>query len=249
MALFFTMLKRVNLFFVILLGAGLVVSQPTVGGIAGKGMDMNTTFGGFIGTMDLTDYSPVGNTYLFGDWSQANVTLKSGGVLANIPIMVNLLENEIDLKDNELIRTFSIEQTRFIDFKFSSDSAVRYINHLEFNYPDSTPLIGLLRIVTDSEKWNLVERKYVKVFKSTYIQALDSGPKQDRYEVSSDWLLLRNNVLFQIPNRLCLLGQTLNLNDTTNDELCRFSKSNKLSSRSEPDLRQLTIWLNNLQDQ
>lgn len=249
MALFFTMLKSVNLCLVLLFGADLAFSQPTVGGIAGKGMDMNTTFGGFIGTMDLTDYSPVGNTYLYEDWSQANITLKSSGVLADIPVMINLLENKIDFRDKDLIRTFSIEQTRFIDIKFSGDSSARFINHLEFDYPDSTPSIGLMRIVTDSEEWNLVERKFVKVFKSTYIQALDAGPKQDRYEVSSDWFLLRNNVLFQIPNRLCLLGQTLNLNDTLNDELCRFSKANKLSSRSETDLRELTSWLNSLQDQ
>lgn len=233
-------------FFILsLINVSIVVAQPTVGGVAG-GMDMNTAVGGFIQTLDLRDYSPKGSAYLFDDWREATITLTNFNVIFNVPVKVDFKRNTIDIKDNNLVRSFSIEKTRFIDMKYYGDSVSRYINPYEFQFTDNVPLLGLMQVITQHDTWNLVQHHYLKVIKSTYIPALDAGVPEDRLSVESQYFLARANELYPINKSKNDFSESLNLSDEMSSQLLSFIKKNKYSLTELDHLTKICQYLNQL---
>ena len=51
-------------------------SQNTLGGVNANAIEMNTSIGGMIMEMNLEDYSPIGNVYLYEDWKNSGILQK-----------------------------------------------------------------------------------------------------------------------------------------------------------------------------
>lgn len=222
-----------------------VKAQNTFGGVAASGLDANTAIGGFISQIDNTNYEPVGNVYVNDDWEVANILLRNNKEVKDLNIRINLLKNSIDIKDKSTIRTFTMEKIKYLDLQVLSDSSTRYYNPFEFRFYDNTPVVGLLRKVTDKDnEWNLVERTYLKIFEATYVKALDAGTRNDRYEVQKELYLAKDNKLYPIVPNKKKLASSLELTETKQDALIGYIKSNKINLKDYSAGRKLLVYLN-----
>jgi len=221
------------------------LAQKTVGGVAASGLDMNTAIGGFISEIDRTNYEPIGNVYISDEWSEASVMLRNDKLINGLDIRVNLLKNAIDIKDKKIVRTFTVQKIRYMDIKVLSDSSTRYYNPFNFRFNDNTPVVGLIRKITDkTDSWNVVERTYLKIYEATYVKALDAGTKQDRYEVQKDRYLVKDNILYPILPNKKKLANSLNLTNNKRDELLGFIKENKINLKEYASSYKLMSFLN-----
>ncbi|WP_421894346.1 hypothetical protein [Marinoscillum sp.] len=222
----------------------LVRAQATLGGNDASGLDMNTEIGGMVSVVDFTNYDPVGNVYLFEDWKSGKLTLKNGVQTGNLILRVNLLNNNVDVKDKNRVRTFSIEKIQYVDIAVLSDSAIRYINPNEYRYVDQTPIIGLLRGVSSGENWSLVERNFIKIYEANYVKALDAGSKQDRYESAKEYYFLRDGIVYPTIGNRKKFVNSLGLSESEEEALVSFVKSEGLSTKNVAHLNLILKFLN-----
>jgi DNA-binding transcriptional ArsR family regulator len=219
-------------------------AQATLGGNDASGLDMNTEIGGMVSVVDFTNYDPVGNVYLFEDWKSGKLTLKNGVQTGNLILRVNLLNNNVDVKDKNRVRTFSIEKIQFVDISVLSDSAIRYINPNEYRYSDQTPIIGLLRDVSRGETWSLVERHFIKIYEANYVKALDAGSKQDRYESAKEYYFLRDGIVYPASGNRKKFASGLGLSESEQEALVDYVKSEGLSTKNVDHLTLILRFLN-----
>lgn len=228
----------------LMLLTALCFGQSTMGGATANAYDMNTEIGGMVSVVDFTNYDPIGNVYLFQDWKSGRLSLKNGVTSRNLVLKVNLLNNSIDVKDKDKVRTFSIEKISTVEIAVLTDSLIEYVNPNEYVFYDNTPVIGLLRKVTHKGAWTIIERNYLKIFEANYVKALDAGSKQDRYEVAKELYLLKDGIVFPVGGNRKSFVKRLGLLDDRSEDLLKYMKEANLSNKKIEHLQEITSFLN-----
>lgn len=238
------MIKTRFLFVIIVFIPFISSAQSTMGGATANAYDMNTEIGGMVSVVDFTNYDPIGDVYLFEDWRSGRLTLKNGVTTTSLVLRINLLNNSIDVKDKGKVRTFSIEKIEHVDIAVLSDSLVRYVNPNQYQFSDNTPVIGLLRKVTQGEKWTLIERNYLKIYEANYVKALDAGSKQDRYETTRELYMLNEGTIYPVLGSRRKFVKGLGLTESQAEGLLSYMKENKSSNKRHNDLYDIVAFLN-----
>lgn len=238
-------ITTISLFFSVFVAT----AQPTVGSSPAGGLDMNTSIGGFIQAIDVSDYKPQGNVYLPSNWAVANLGLKNGRAINGILVRVNLQTDKIEIKDNSKIKIFSLWDTEYIDLIVRSDSSTRYYNNpFSWKYKDMAPVVGLFRFIEanqeETKSWRIVERSFLKTTESTYIKALDAGTPSDRLEVVSEYYIENNSFLYKTSEGKKKFIQGLGLKSQIEIEVGEFIKTNKINHKEINDLSRIVAYLN-----
>ncbi|MBK6263465.1 hypothetical protein JKA74_00345 [Marivirga sp. S37H4] len=216
-------------------------AQSTVGGIAGKGMDMQTVPAGFVSQIDLADYSTEGSVYLFDDWKY--------GVL----YFTNNQEFKCNLNVN--LETSSVEVLVDKSIKVASPKYLTKIvvfNHLDTSdYVYETLMIDEKKIETyisplfEGENFSVYKQFGVQLKESNYVPALDMGSKKDKY-ISDNHLLIKGG-----DNFFYVRGgkRKFASNFQHSDKILSFIKETALNHKNEKDLVKIVEYIDNITNQ
>ena len=176
-------MKR-HLLITLLLPLG-VAAQNTVGGITGKGLDMQTSPNGYVTALPMAPSETVGSHYLLEDWSVGTLYL-SNIKIENYPIRYNVYLNEFEIKTNSEIKVLKGKEVSRFELQTPQGPKV-FIDARPYTL-DTTPLTGFLELVSDGH-WKVFIHTQTKLIKSAYVASLDAGDKNDRITKTNTYYL------------------------------------------------------------
>jgi hypothetical protein len=123
-----------------------------------------------------------GSFYLNENWIAAIIYLRDGAFasnkLENIPVKVDLLNQELELNTKAGIRVLETSDIKAFEWvNPASNKLEKYANCSEFTL-DGTPLVGFCKVSAGEIK--LVRQDYAEVLKADYNVALDVGSREDK---------------------------------------------------------------------
>ncbi len=212
-----------------------IFSQSTVGGIPGKGMDMNTFPNGFVSQVNLADYSIGGSVYLFEDWTPGTIYFTNDQTL-ECSFNINLQTKNIEVLDGETV-------------KFATPDFVDKIKTLKFGdaifqykeiVVDEVKIKSYYKVLHEGESFSAFEEYSVYLKGSTYVPALDVGDRNEKYILDEKFLIKSNGNYFYVKGGKRKFSE----NFPNPDKLIKFIKENNLNHKDEKDLVIIMEFLN-----
>lgn len=216
------------------------VFAQVAGEAQGKGMDMQTSPGGFIKQLPMAPAETKGDVYLNSEWSLANITLfnQNADELKEYPVRVNLQTNDIEINYQNQVKVLSGRAIKYFTLKKSDGAQEKYVNGKRYKLND-VPMAGFLKVV-DSSKWELVSKTQLKVIQASYVSALDAGDRSDKIVKEEIFYFSKDATLYQVyPS-----SKKFAVQFKENSELVKnFIKTNDLNLKNQLDLHQIQVFL------
>ena len=195
---------------------------------------LNANPGGTITEFRMPDPKTEGSVYLLEDWTLADVTLKNGLKLNSYFIRYDLQNHLVEIKADEKVKV--IDESKVKVFKWLNGiNAQReeYLNGSSFRL-DGGVLLGFFRVESQG-KLRLLSYTNLKLKKSNYVPALNSGEKNNKLVKKTGLYIEKDKSLFKIPkSRKSFLE--LRVFEGKGNQVLKFMKMNKLSIKRKSDL-------------
>jgi hypothetical protein len=189
----------------------------------------------------------IGDSYLDTTWQAGTVRFygrlnASTDSLAGVPVRLDLLANEVEIKAAERdIRVAKAPTVRYLDVNNRLGTSSRYINVREYR-GEADALSGFFE-QTVTGKLDLLLHPTIYVRRANFNPALNTGRKDDELVKKSDWYIAqeRKAMKFQ-PSRKALLA----LMDDKKDQIVRFLKTANPNLKSRSGLASVVAYYNSL---
>lgn len=220
---------------IIVIGVILVsVLQLTLAQYSIQGNPLNITGSSSILKSEIPIAAPsiIGSTYLDDNWQQARIVLKTGAVVENCIVRIEIEQANVEIKFKD-------------DTKFVNLSKVDYINTANVNGTQSTirsakfythedvPLEGVVSVEYMGKKYGVIKHFYIEVLQANYNVAMDVGSKDHRIVKKERVYVSKGNLLFDGRSSDKKLIKKLGLDKK---ETLQLIKDNKLNLSHETDL-------------
>jgi hypothetical protein len=223
--LFFTL-------FALLYSAGYA---QVVGNMPGKGLDIQTSPGGFVTQLPPAKPEAKGDVYLNSDWTLADITLVNAQtVLSGHFVRVDLSTNDLEINVKDQIKVLVGAKVQSFVLNDASRGRIKYINGQDYSF-DGVKTTGFLRVIEDGE-WKLVEKTSLKLVKANYVASLDAGVREDRLVKEKIYFLAKEGKLYEVHPSI---KKFANQFGEKADDLVKYIKENKLNLKQEDDLKRL----------
>ncbi|RAV99912.1 hypothetical protein [Pseudochryseolinea flava] len=153
-----------------------VHGQSVVGGIQGKGLDMQTAPNGYVTGLPLAPLAREGNYYLFDEWSTGTIYLESVKI-ENHYFKYDIKLNQMEIKLGNEVKVLDGRRVKQFDL-VTAEGSKTFINAAEFKL-NGTPLIGFFNVIADGT-WKVLSKTDTKIQKSTYVSSLDAGDRKEK---------------------------------------------------------------------
>lgn len=232
------MKKKALLFFTVL--TNYAVQAQVVGGIPGKGMDMQTQPNGFVTQLPMAPPETKGDVYLYSDWMMADILLYHQNTkLSRYLIRVDLESNSVEINHQNQIKVLAGNRVKEFSLMRTSGVAEKFVNGGAFKL-NGVNLDGFLKVI-DSGKWQLLSKVQLKLIKATYVAALDAGNRNDSLVKEEVYFFSKDYTLYQVYSSSKKFAAQFN----ENGELVKsFIKTHKLDLKSLLSLHQIQTFLN-----
>lgn len=218
-------------------------AQTTIGGIPGKGIDINTYSGGTITEIHTLPPPTKGSTYLSDLWNIGNVYLYNMKKVEEYPLKYEIAFDMLEIKAGDAVKV--IDGSRIYQFNWfdSQVSKVRtFVNARDYEI-DGVPLTGFLEVIFPGRNYSLFARYTTEVIPSSYVKALDIGEKSEKIVKNIEYYLYTNGTLMAAEkSRKKLARQFKNLES----KVFSYIKSNRLNCREEDELAEIVSFANDL---
>ncbi len=202
--------------------------------------------GGTITEFKIPDPKTEGSIYLLEDWTLADVTLKNGLELKSYFIRYDLQNHLLEIKTDEKVKV--IDESKVKVFKWlNGKNAQReeYLNGSSFRLEGGV-LLGFFKVESQG-KLRLLSYTNLKLQKSNYVPALNSGEKNNKLIKKASLYVEKDKSLFKVPkSRKTFLG--LEIFEGKSNELLKFIKNNNLSIKQKSDLIKILKFSSGLED-
>ncbi len=223
----------------------LVNAQHTVGNNPAAGMDMNSTFGGIVKTIDIPPFDIFGSYYLFEEFQLANVISDKGDTVTNVLCNVNFLNKTLDYKEKNTTMAVPLFGVR--SFSLVNIPTVPYIaNFYEqgLRLHESVKEIGVISKLKDWPNYAIYYNQFMITIKANYYRALDSGKRYDEHKIESSYLISIDNTLY---NAKVSKGKFLKyFAPEKRAALAKMMSAEKLNHKKKEDLIKIADFLNKL---
>lgn len=206
-----------------------------VGNMPGKGLDIQTSPGGFVTQLPPAKPEAKGDVYLNNDWTLADITLVNAEtVLTGYFVRVDLSTNDLELNVKDQVKILVASKVQSFVLNNASSGRVKYINGQYYSF-NGVKTNGFLRVIEDGE-WKLLEKTSLKLVKANYVASLDAGVREDRLVKEKIYYLTKEDKLYEVRSSVKKFANQFG--DKSND-LEKYIKANKLNLKQEGDLRKL----------
>lgn len=177
-----------------------------------------------------------GTPYLNDNWTKGQVKMKSGMVIKNIDLKLNLYGNQLLFKKNDTIFMFANPVSEFTLLNADGDSAKRIL--FRCGYPDATPTgtTKFYQVLADGSKLHFV--RYV--YKVLQDEVNYGGPVRRQYQQKELWFIYDSGkgILVPVKNSKALIKSLPDYSQ----QIRSFEAGNKLSK--EEDYIKLVNYIN-----
>ena len=226
-------MKVFNLVLFFLIGTT-CFAQQTVGGVEGKGMDLNAIPHGVIKEIRGEPPITIGDHFLYKDWREGKIILRSGQMIKGYPLRYDIDRDVIEIKDDSLVKVlFGIHVK-----KFELQKEV-LINGSEYSL-DGVPLVGFFMVLVEGD-WSLVSRIETEFVESDYSPTLDFGDKNNKIVQKESYYFSRHQNLNKVTNKKGVLKQIF---ASEYPQVETLKKTEKLNFNNKEDLITLVKLLN-----
>jgi hypothetical protein len=180
----------------------------------------------------LAQPSVTGSTYLDDDWQPAEIVLKDGNVISELPVRVEIEQGNVEIQykgEVKFLNLARVDSLTLVDR--TTQSSVMVVKAAAF-VVDGVPLQGIA-MVHSGKQYNVVKHLYIEFLPSNYNVAMDVGSKDHR-KVKKERLYLAKGsdiVLMKGSNKKIL--KQLHLENANTLEIIR---QEKLNLTNESDL-------------
>lgn len=219
-----------------------LLAQDVVGGVSGKGMDMNARPGGIVQEVPLEEPKLLGNTYLSDNWYRGTLFLFSGHKIENYLLRYDIKNHvvEIRIEDEDKVKVLQgIRIEKFEWYNAELDQRETFINS---SIIDPAISSSFFKILSKGDKIDLLMRYQVKLIKGNYVQALDMGERDNKLVKVKKFYFQIGKRLIEAPNKKKKLEP---LFPDSYDEIKSYVKSENLRLKEEESLIKLTEFINN----
>ena len=214
------------------------ISQATLGGVAGKGIDMNIHDNGFITEIPMASPKTLGSALLFDQWLPSNLDFGSKGKAAGLYIRYDILNSIFDIRLKDKVKSIDgslVERFSLVD---TLGKTHFYVNCNQFKN-EKSPFTGFFEILVEG-KYQLFLKTEAVIIESTYVPALDLGEKNNKIDQKTAHYIAREKDALKVPSSKKALGQLF----PEINGLVKYMKSAKINLRSEVDLKKLVTYMN-----
>ncbi|ANQ50710.2 hypothetical protein MY04_3348 [Flammeovirga sp. MY04] len=200
----------------------------------------NTTAGSQgISTFNNTERKVIGSQYLTATWLIGGIETYKKEEGVNIPIRYDVENNVVEYQENNQNLWLKGDQVKsFYILNPSTGSKDVYTNVKEF--PGISQ--GFVKVLTQGEKYTLMEMYKVIKTESTYVAALDIGSPGEKYEVKESFVYFDGLAASLVTTSKKTFIQKVPFEDK--EKLKTYMKKNKISLRNKEELVQLFQWMN-----
>lgn len=220
----------------LLLIIGNIYGQTLTGAVPGKAIDLNTGAFGYITEVAYSEEKIVGNIYLFDDWTSCVLKINNReyeGIMLNY----NMKNRNIEIKDGDKLKTVGIDMVE--SFRDAYGNTYQRTSNLVNK--DGVRLLGICKVVSETDKWDLIVAYQLILIESNYVPALDVGDKTSRLEKKEKYFLVRNGRAYELSNSKKKIRKEL---ANEHVDLEPFFKENNLDIKDSNDLAALINYLN-----
>ncbi|MEQ8629345.1 hypothetical protein [Ekhidna sp.] len=216
-----------------------LITIPTFGQLmypSGR-INVNTTPGvGIVEELRPETEEEKNTLYLSEEWMTIVFTIANDEKKYKYPGRIDILNDRVELRDS---RTLKVIQGQLINYILVQDFEKEnrfYIRNNTFKNQTDFPE-GFYEVLTEG-KINLLKLHGFLRIKPSYNPALDVGNRSTDLRKTEDYLLMKNNVAYDLPNKKKEIFGLLGPDSET------LSKERKLNPKNEGELIQLITLLN-----
>ncbi|MTI23196.1 hypothetical protein E1176_19355 [Fulvivirga sp. RKSG066] len=193
-------------------------------------IDQNVNPGGVIDELPLPPPKTEGHVYLFEDWKQAEIILKSGQMLKNYQARIDLKHKLVEIQTKAEVKVCNFSLLAELSITDSNGNR-QFINTDQLQSKGKLPT-GIVEVLLDKEV-EVLKHHYIEIKEPTYVPAVDMGSKNKKILKKAQIYALKDGVLFKVNGKLKknqeLFGNQYPLVET-------FASSNKLNFKDIDDL-------------
>lgn len=171
--------------------------QNTLGGVAGKGLDMNTEAYGYISEIPMSNPGIEGSSYLFDQWLPSKLDFGKGGRFEGLSIRYDLQNSLFYIRLKDKVKTISGSYVDNFSVVDSLGRTHEYVNCRKFK--SDKDMVGFFEILTEG-KYRLLRKTEVIVIRSNYVQALDLGERNDKLSQKASFYIASEDTVFKVPS-------------------------------------------------
>jgi hypothetical protein len=173
-----------------------------------------------------------GSTYLDEEWQSAEIVLKDGNVISELPVRVEIEQGNVEIKYNGEIKFLNrerVDSLMLVDR--ATQSSMRVVNAAAF-VVEGVPLKGIA-MVHPAKQYSVVKHLYIEFLPSNYNVAMDVGSKDHRKVKKERLYLTKGSDITLVKGSNKKILKQLHLEDA---KTLQMVKRGKLNLTRESDL-------------
>lgn len=226
---------------VLLFAPYIAMSQTVVGGVEGKGMDMNARPGGIVKEIKLEEPKLLGSTYIDDDWFRGSLVLFSGHKIENYPLRYDIKNHVVEIKIENKDKVKVLQGIRIEQFEWYNHYTAQQEVFINSSLLDASLTSSFMERLTVSEGTIMLVARYkVKLIRGNYVQALDLGERDHRLVKKKEYYFRMGKQLVAVPykkKKLELLFPDIYV------EIKSYMKKENLRLKVESDIIKLTQFI------
>ncbi len=198
--------------------------------------DENINPGAVIDELPLPPPGIEGHAYIFEEWKNGTITLRSKQLIDGHPIKVDLQNQLIEIRFEDQVKVCSLPMFS----KFELDGK-QYINTNEVESNGDLPS-GIAQVLIDG-KIMVINHLFTEMKEPTYVPTVDMGDRNKKIIKKEQVYAIKDKTVFELDGKLKrnqkFFGEQYN-------EVADFAESNKLKFKNQEDLISIIKYYNSL---
>lgn len=133
----------------------------------------------FKSEIPMAQPSVKGSTYLEETWRNADIVLKDGYVIKDLPVRIEIEQPNVEVKYNGEVKYLDLKRVDFINYAGNEDNAGLVIKQAEGFTFNEEPLKGLV-VIHKGQHYIAVKHFYIEFLQANYNVAMDVGSRDHR---------------------------------------------------------------------
>jgi hypothetical protein len=180
----------------------------------------------------IANPSVIGSSYLQNEWRQAQIILKGGSIVKDVPVKIELENANVEVNYNGQVKYLNLDKIDSIYFINELTQQKIVLKKADaFEYADEK--LNGMALVQSNLHYGILKQYYIEILRANYNVAMDVGSKDHQKVKREKIYLMRENQLIAIK------GSSKKIASQLGDDRYKaltIIKSQKLNLKDENDL-------------
>jgi hypothetical protein len=206
--------------------------------------DLEVNPGALIRELPVEKGEIKGTTYLYEEWMLGHVQLKSGTVIRNYPVRLDIHNAMLEVEGPDMVRVCAFDRIKRLELKKpSTGDTLHFVRTGDYAPGSDEPVQGLFRVMYD-ERTMVVAHAYTEIIKATYVPTVDVGSKSDKLVMHNDYYFIdADGKYWPLSKRA---GKNMEYFGALSEDMKDYMKENKLKFSQEDDLVRIFRYFDSL---